>query len=232
VELLTENSVRLYLAEDTIGLLMDAYSRKGDEDLVCQKWLRESVPKRLIFERLYGDLLRQTEGRRVLDVGGGLTCFTRLLGIRHDYTLIDLMAHDSAPAVERATAGVDRFFIHAMDWYEFTPDASYDLVIANDLFPNVDQRLELFLNKFLPFSKEIRLSLTYYPQARFYMTRRLQGQEFLFMLAWDGDMTARVLEKFAGRIVAADLSLLTLENKSVYPNGRQVCLTRLKGYQT
>ena len=230
MELLTEKAVQSYLAEDTIGLLMNAHSIKGDENLTCQKWLRASAPKRLIFERMYGDLLRQLEGLRVLDVGGGLTCFTRLLATRHHYTLVDLMAHADALAAERASVGANRLFIQVMDWYEFTPNCTYDLIIANDLFPNVDQRLELFLKKFLPVSKEIRLSLTYYPQARFYMTRRVQGEEFLFMLAWDGEMTARVLEKFEGRIEASDLKLLLLENRSVYPNRRQVCLINIKGY--
>lgn len=230
MELLAEDTVRGYLANDTVGALMDELSEPGDEALVCQKWLRDSVPKRLIFERLYGDLLCGPVGRRVLDVGGGLTCFTRLLAERHRYELIDLMAHADVPIVERVEAEGGRPFIHVVDWHDFaSDDDSYDVVIANDLFPNVDQRLAQFLDKSLPIAREVRLSLTYYPQTRFYMTRRVDGEELFCMLAWDGEMTARVLEEYADRIEVPDLGLLTMDNVSVYPNGRQVCLVRLKG---
>lgn len=229
MELVTDAILRRYLADDRIAALMDSHSERGDEALICQKWLRDSAPKRLIFERLYGDLLHETTRRRVLDVGGGLTCFTRLLAERHDYTLVDMMAHDGAQAAERVGAAASRLSLHVADWHAFAPEASYDVVVANDLFPNVDQRLALFLDKFLPVAREIRLSLTWYPQPRFYMTKRVDGDELFTMLAWDGTATARVLEKYADRIDAPGPEVLAAENASVYPNGRQVCLTRIAG---
>ena len=229
MELVTEGRMQDYLGADSIAALMDTVSRSDDEALVCQKWLRDSAPKRLIFERLYGDLLRRDEGRRVLDVGGGVTSLTRVLAARHRYELVDLMAHADEPEVERARAQADQPYIHVVDWYKFVPEGHYDVVIANDLFPNVDQRLAMFLDKMLPIAREVRLSLTYYPQGRFYMTRREDGDEIFCMLAWDGDMTARVLERYMDRIEEPNLDLLTTENRSVYPNGRQVCLAVLKG---
>ncbi|MPY73452.1 MAG: hypothetical protein GEU87_04275 [Alphaproteobacteria bacterium] len=229
MELLTEDAVARFLVDDPIGALMDACSDEGEEALVCQRWLRDSAPKRLIFDHMYGDLLRRDKGRRVLDVGGGVTCLTRVLAARHCYELIDLMAHVDEPEVERARAQADRPYIHIVDWYEFAPEGHYDVVIANDLFPNVDQRLAMFLDKMLPISREVRLSLTYYPQGRFYMTRREDGDEIFCMLAWDGAMTARVLGRYVDRVVEPDLGLLTAETRSVYPNGRQVCLAVLKG---
>ena len=81
----------------------------------------------------------------------------------------------------------------------------------------------------LPISREVRLSLTCYPQGRFYMTRRIDGDEIFCMLAWDGDMTARLLDRYVDRIVEPHLDLLTDKSSSVYPNGRQVCLVVLKG---
>lgn len=233
MELVTENAVRRYLEHDTVGRLMDECTKEADECLVCQRWLRDSVPKRLIFERLYGDLLRDMTGRRVLDVGGGFTCFTRLLARRNRYELIDLLAHSGGSAIPREGAGGANPHLHVVDWYSFMPDnRGYDVVIANDLFPNVDQRLSLFLEKFVPIAREVRLSLTFYSQPRFYLTRRIQGDEMLCMLAWDGEATRRVLEEYVERIVAPNLTLLTAENPSVYPNGRQVCLVRLDGDQT
>lgn len=229
MQLLTRETLAAYLERDAIAARMDELSEPGDEALVCQRWLRDTPAKRLVFERLYGDLLGDGPRRRVLDVGGGLTCFTRAFAEWQDYELIDLMAHEDGGAVERCTAADARPAIHVVDWYEFEASGTYDLVVANDLFPNVDQRLTLFLERMLPIAREIRLSLTVCPQPRFYRTRRMDGEEVLFMLAWDGETTARALAPHLASIREADLGLLTRENASVYPNGRQVCLVTLEG---
>jgi nucleoside-diphosphate-sugar epimerase len=65
---------------------------------------------------------------------------------------------------------------------------------------------------------------------RFHKTRRVEGgQKILFMLAWDGVQTRRVLEKFAARIVYVPLDLLSEANKLVFDNQRQVCKVRFRG---
>ena len=64
---------------------------------------------------------------------------------------------------------VGRRFISRRDWLSFNATGQFDVIIANDVFPNVDQRLVLFIEKFLPATQEIRLSLTYYNELRFYM---------------------------------------------------------------
>jgi hypothetical protein len=229
VELVTWADLQNYLASDPIAAMTATLARPADAGLTCQRWLDTSAPKRLVFERLYGDLLRGERRLRVLDVGGGLTSFTRELARRHDYVLVDLLAHDA----EHAGAFCEmfgRFRLHVSDWYAYEPDSDFDIVIANDLFPNVDQRLPLFLARFLPRTREMRLSLTYYETPRFYLARRLDGDEVLCMLAWDGALTRAALEPFAGRIRDPSLELLTArENESVYSNGRQVCLITLDG---
>lgn len=74
MQLITKELLDDYLQEDSISPLMDRLSEGGDEALTCQRWLRESPPKRLLFELLYGGLLDPHAPRQgVLDVGGGLT---------------------------------------------------------------------------------------------------------------------------------------------------------------
>ena len=229
MEILNQSTIEEYLTNDSVGKLMDGISRPGDDSLVCQRWMRESAAKRYTFARLYGDLLSESVGRRVLDIGGGLTCFSRILADRHDYRLIDLMAHTDKPTVERLQSECGRQFIETMDWYDFDPaEFGYEIVIANDLFPNVDQRLGQFLDKFLRHSGELRLSLTYYPNPRFYVTRRIDGDEIFCMLAWDGKATARVMQQYLDYIEGPYVDLEMADGESVYPNGRQVCLVRMK----
>jgi SAM-dependent methyltransferase len=229
MQLVTQAELSRYLADDSIAAMRSAFAAPDDVGLTCQRWLDESPAKRLVFDRLYGDLLRGERRLRVLDVGGGFTSFTRELARRHDYVLVDLLAHDAAQAEAfREVLGPLRF--HVLDWYDYQPDSDFDVVIANDLFPNVDQRLPLFLSRFLPRTREIRLSLTYYETPRFYLARRLDGDEVLCMLAWNGALTRAALEPFAARIREPHLELLAVQQTgSVYPNGRQVCLVTLNG---
>lgn len=228
MERITHEAVEHYLADDWIRALLEDEPKPGDRELTCDRWLRETPPKRLVFALLYGDLLRGS-GRSVLDVGGGLTSLTRLLAKRHRLTILDLMAHDDRAQVARFSEECPQAEIVAEDWYRYEPGRSVDLVVANDLFPNVDQRLELFLARFVPLCREMRLSLTYYNEPRFYLTRRIDGEEILCMLAWTGAMTRQALLPYAERIREADFSVFEARDGSPYPNRRQVCTLRLAG---
>lgn len=228
MELVTVEAVEAYQRSDQIDRMLDACSAADDELLTCQRWLREAPVKRHIYQRIYSDLLMPGAQQRCIDIGGGLTALTGQLATRHDYTLIDLFAHDDAPGLARLRQKAP-FTVHLDDWYDAKIDGTFDLVVANDLFPNVDQRLELFLRRFLPVTRRLRLSLTFYPQPRFYRTKRVNSSELLCMLAWDGPQTARVLAAFADRIERCNFGLFDQPVASCYDNGRQVCLVELRG---
>lgn len=219
-----------YLEQDRINEMLDQFGQVGDEELVCQQWLRQSSAKRLIYQKLYGDLLCISGSQHVLDVGGGLTALTRVLADRHDYELVELLAHETDHSmVGDMIAKAGRNFLHICDWHKLLDESTYDLVIANDLFPNVDQRLELFLESFLPRTRSIRLSLTYYDTPRYYFTRRINADEIFCMLAWNHSHLRHVLERFEQRIVGCGLNAFESAGASLYNNGRQVCLLEMKG---
>ena len=228
MELVTSESVANYAKSDATEYRLNTLCVPEDEDLLCQRWLRDSQPKRYIFERMYGELFDKAPPSRILDVGGGLTGLTRAMANRHDYQLVDLLAHgEEESAADMATqVGVD--FIKRLDWANLSR-GSYDLVIANDLFPNVDQRLEMFLGCFLPCSHRIRMSLTYYDTPRFYMTRRVDADEILCVLAWSSEHLTVPLKKYSSRIMHEDFEIFSRPGKSVFANGRQVCLIDFKG---
>jgi hypothetical protein len=156
-------------------------------------------PKQEIFDILY-----QFEGgESVLDVGSG-DVFKRPRPAGIALTVVDL-----------EYSGVD--------WYDFQP-ADYDIIIANDLFPNVDQRLELFLAKYLPHCKEMRLSLTYFDAPKWYRARRTDGDEILTMLAWNEEQVRTLVYEYAPWNLRK-----TLVYRGTFPNGRRVLLVWLKG---
>lgn len=224
----SQAAVDRYMSNDVVLSMLDDAARAEDESLTCQRWLRDVPAKRFVFARLYGDLIDGPR-RRVLDVGGGLTSFSRLLAQRNDYTLLDIMAHDHPDTVRAAMASMPEIRVIMQDWYEARLEARYDVVVANDLFPNVDQRLELFLQRTLPLAGEVRLALTYYATPRFYRTKRVDADELLCMLAWDGPATRRCLERHARHVAATDLAVLDTPFDSPYPNRRQVCVVTLRG---
>ena len=225
---ISKDWVESYLAEDAIARMMREQEKPHEASLVCQRWLRETPPKRLIFQELYGDLLA-SGGRRVLDVGGGLTTFTRLLGERNDFELLDLLAHDGEEEIRAFRAAAPAVRLTREDWFTRESNESYDVIVANDLFPNVDQRLELFLEKYLPNCREMRLSITVYNTPRYYLTRRIEGDEILCLLAWNGEMAAMALAKFLPDFGHGDRELLATNSESPYPNKRQLFLVRLNG---
>ena len=49
------------------------------------------------------------------------------------------------------------------------------------------------------------------------------------MLAWDGCVTAYALKDFQKQFCDADWKLFQIENKSVYPNERQVVFAEMVG---
>jgi hypothetical protein len=223
---ISREALEHYCRDDRIARLLAAESRPGDEDLTSQRWLRQTPAKRLIFDMLYGDLL-DGAGRHVLDVGGGLSALTRRLAARHRYELVELLAHDPLDADLHGFAAAVTF--HHCDWWEHDFVAPFDVIVANDLFPNADQRLSLFLERALPAAKEVRLSLTYYNEPRFYLTRRIDADEILCLLAWDGRQTAATLAPYAKRITAPDWHDFDCADGSVFDNGRQVVMLSLLG---
>jgi len=208
----TKKELDKYILEgDIIGSLL----YDNDNMFTSHKWLVNSLPKRAIYNILYGDLLESKTSKKILDIGGGFCSLTNILVEKHDYYLLDIMAHDE-------TNDLGDFLIKE-SWYDFKPD-EYDIVISNDLFPNVDQRLELFLKKYIPLTKEIRISLTYYNTPRFYTTKRVDADEIFCQLAYDGCQVKNILEKFFDE----NFEDLLLNPPSLFSNGRYIKIIRRK----
>lgn len=155
---------------------------------------------------------------------------TKVLAAHSDYILLDFLAHDSAEEMESLEKEIGRQIWVNQDWYEYD-GGEFDIVIANDIFPDVDQRLELFINKYLPRCKEVRLLVTYYNEPRYYTTKRIDDTEILTFLSWDGEITALKLKKYLNQLDISELELnnMKTDKSSIYHNGRQVCYVKIQG---
>jgi hypothetical protein len=139
------------------------------------------------------------------------------------------MAHDDKQSFLNLEANLGNNFWINNDWYTYDIDEYYDIIIANDIFPNVDQRLSLFIDKYLPFTTEMRLTLTYYNKPRWYRVKRTDGDEIFHMLAFDGYQTAKTLEAYSDNISNPNLERLLVSEPSIFENGRHVCKVDIKG---
>ncbi len=223
--------VKEYMKDDWILHLLQKEANAEENEIRTNIWMNQMENKRMVYANVYGDLLREKSGRRVLDIGGGYNSLTKILAQNSDYTLVDFLAHGGNEYVKKVSAEYQINWI-AGDWYEINLDADYDIVIANDIFPDVDQRLEAFIDKMLPRCKELRLVLTYYNNPKFYLTKRTDDSELMTFLSWDGEITALKLRKYLER--AENTSPEELENmkndfSSIYWNGRQVSYMKLYG---
>lgn len=181
-----ERDLEEYLKDDVIARQLARYP--DDAAFPSHRWLLEMPAKRMIYQDVYGPLLA-SRGLSVLDVGGGFCGLTRELVERHEYALLE-MPDQRLRAVQAAKP----FYTEA-DWRAFAPRGTFDLIIANDIFPNVDQGLEAFLAKFRPIAKRMILTLTAYDTDRFYVAKRIDAEEILVVKPWDSGMLFFALER-------------------------------------
>jgi len=213
-----------YMKEDYILDLLNKY--KDDKGFVSHKWLQDFPPKRMIYADVYGDLLRSS-GKRVLDIGGGFSGVTREFLHNHEYTLVDIMAHDDHKKINKISSENNNFWSKD-DWADFEPEGNYDYIIANDIFPNVDQRLIPFLEKYNSHTGNLIVTLTCYDYDRFFKVKRVDADEIFTMKAWDSETTGRALNDFF-----EDMKV-NLKNqdksKSLFNNGRIIYKFSLGNY--
>ena len=187
----TGADLRDYLKHDVVLEGLSKYPL--DSDFPSHQWLLQLPAKRLIYQDIYGKLLEST-GKRILDIGGGFCGLSRELIKRHDYTLLDFIAHGDRSRLRTISSENGGFWIDS-DWNDYDVGKKYDYVIANDIFPNVDQRLKLFINKFKPYANKIFMTITCYDRDRYYTVKRLDADEIFTIVPWSSDITEMILRK-------------------------------------
>ncbi len=166
---------------------------------VANDWLLKQAWKRSLALSVFGDLLQNSAPRlRILEIGGGLSAISHALASRHDYTLVELATHEDRANYQKFEALAGRPFVRIGDWAEIDLGGSYDLIIANDLFPNVDQRLHEFVARISGCTKELRLTLTYYERTAWKVCRVTSG-ETLIVRPWGLREISSFLDEFAVR---------------------------------
>ena len=149
----------------------------------ANEWLLKLDWKIPVAGLMFDDLITTDRKYQILEIAGSLSWFTLELLRKHDYTLVEKGYHETKNDYKCIQDLVGKKFVTLDDWYNLKIRKKYDLVIVNDLFPNVDQRLFEFIDKYIRFTKKIRLTLTY-SENTFYEVKRLESGEILYMRPW------------------------------------------------
>ncbi|MDP6960957.1 MAG: class I SAM-dependent methyltransferase [Dehalococcoidia bacterium] len=198
-------------------------------DFGCNKWLIDSSPKRMIFSHVYGDLVSKDikpKGKRlkVLDIGAGVNLCQRIIAENHDLTVVDLLAHDNLDAAKKYFAATGIEFFNT-DWFDVIDSlGSFDIIISNDLFPNVDQRLIEFLGKSLEKSDVFRVTMTFFNSLRYYNVKRINADEIMCLRAWSGKDVQNALTHIWPRLEFKTSGSLDATTDSLFENNRLVTL--------
>jgi hypothetical protein len=190
---------------------------------IAEKWLIDMRIKREIFELLYGDLVDK-EDVKILDIGSGFTCLTPILSKRNEYHSIELNSHDDRKEVE-AFCKKYKINWHNTNWDAFKSPTLFDVCICNDIFPNVDQRIDIFLNN-LEFAKKFKILLTYYNN-KCYKVKLCGFNEILHMYATNGEQLHSILKKYFYDKLSEIQFLLNDDLDSFYDNGRKIALLEI-----
>lgn len=146
---------------------------------------------------------------------------------------MDLATHEGADAYGRLEDHVGEDFVTVGDWSEVEVPADFDLVVANDLFPNVDNRLYEFVDWGLERAPELRLVLTYYEDTVFRVERTSTG-EILTVQPWSLRELRHFLEDLERdrpQLVGdVDWSQIRYEDHSgeLFGNRRNIVVARLR----
>lgn len=219
-----------YLENDWIMDMIKENVNEEERQIRTNQWLMDMDNKRLIYADVYGDILKEKMGKRILDVGGGYNSLTKVLAVNSQYTLLDFMAHGGEQKLQEISSRCHFRWLR-YDWCKLERMEDYDIIIANDIFPDVDQRIELFIEKMLPHCHELRMVLTYYNTPCFYTTKRVDDSEIMTFLSWDGEITGIKLQKYISRsnIDEADVEFMKNNKESIFYNGRQVSYVIIQG---
>lgn len=226
----TKNKLQEYSKTDVILDQMLSVETPLDEQFISHNWLKQTLSKRLVFQDVYGDLINnQNNQLKILDVGGGYTSLTKKLIKNANYKLLDIMAHDNHQELIKLQKKLNNEFWINDDWFNFSTKNNFDIIVANDIFPNVDQRLGIFISKYLPLCKELRISLTYYNNNRFYKVKRTDAEEIFFILAYNAQKVLEDLNPFTDRIIGFNQKHFIEHNESIFSNGRIITYIKIKG---
>jgi len=184
----SEPDLQSYLEDDWV---LSKLQELREPLYLSDNWLKNIPAKRMMFSSLYKDLFQQTADLKCLDIGTGQTSL--LPKVNTDVKLIFL---DPLPPALPMT---DNY--HVGNWessHLLEKEFDWELITCNDVFPNVDNRIVRFLERALPRTQKLLMTLTAHSPEKEYLSLTKSDGEVLSWQPWDSEILLYKLGSFFG----------------------------------
>lgn len=212
----TPDGLQLYLRDDWVLRRLISQVSELSQVGMTDRWLMESPAKRYIYGLMFGDLVGKKKEISVGEIGPGPGYSSLWVTEGRESVLID--SHPDF-SLENGIHGD-----WSANWRHLN---GCGIILANDVFPNVDQRLLHLIQLFLDSSaRELRISLTFFKDIREYLVKRIDAEELLTFKAWQPfELKSVLMEAFPEERATIEQTFLSLPN-SIFPNNRLVMILK------
>ena len=200
-----------YIGAENLNLGIDSnFEIDFKENNTIDNWYKKSDAKKFVISKSL-ELISAINPSTMIEIGGGFTSFSTHLANNYSYINYDLLDH---------YAGTQEppNWLRNYDWRKIV-DLNADLILVLDVFPNVDQGLEEFMNKVKDGTKVI-MTITLRENQKQYLTKRINENEYLTLVSWNIRMLSTAISEKTINLLKSKKGELT----SGFPDGRDVWL--------
>lgn len=230
---LTSEKISSYMKNDWIKEFIESSYQEINEEkyYVSDVWLLKNKAKRALWDLIYTPQI-QMEKKSILDVGGGYSVLSKKFAERNKYTLIDPLYHEVSRSdqIDLLMKQDQQIRING-DWYHYLSnnEECYDTIVANDVFPNVDQRFLDFLAITKQRFSKLILSLTYFENLNWYLTKRVNLEEHITVRSWRDIDIFRVISDLYDCSFDQYIIQTKSPDENFFFNKRKIMICRIEG---
>lgn len=191
-------------------------------NFLSDRWMKENPNKLSIYLNMYQDLFNSNN--EIFDIGGGISILSKLLSMGNNYTLIDPLVNEPRSEILLNFLIANRIRHIENDWYEILEKQvkKESVVVANDFFPNIDQRIVAFLELAERKKFYFRITLTWYSFLKYYKVQRTDADEQMILAQFQEFDIEKILAKYIEK--SRIDYVLNNATDSFFENQRKICI--------
>ena len=194
---IVENKKKIHVFSNSndlklINLKLKRYKTKDDN------WIKKSLEKKYLFKFFYDNQIFFK--KKILDVGSGSSQYRKYLIKKND---LDIKSIDFKINFKNNRSNKTLDFSN--DFFTLKKKGMlnkyYDVIFANDIFPNVDNRLEEFILLAKNISPNLIITITIHPDNKFYYSRIIATSETFVYVPMNKEKILMILKKFKKNVM-------------------------------
>jgi len=167
-------------------------------DTTQDNWIKKSIEKKYLFNFFYNNKIFLH--KKILDVGSGSALIRKFLIKKNQ---LDIKSIDFE--INFKNNKKNKIIDFDNDFFSLKKkgmlEKHYDAIFANDIFPNVDNRLEEFILTAKTLSPNLILSITIHPYNKFYYCKIIKSGEIITYAPMNKEKILFILKKFKNNVV-------------------------------